>query len=128
MFPSPPFLVPPLLSNRLPSTCVTYLEFHLLFNLPAIILLGWMARKRLRAEHLRWIAAVLGIVVAFTYPWDSWAVGEGIWGFGEDRVLFRVGNLPIEEIGFFVLETIVVALLVVMFLGGARQSGAGEKK
>lgn len=96
---------------------MTYLQFHLLFNLPALVLLGWLARRHLRVEHLRWIAAVLGIVIAFTYPWDSWAVGEGIWEFGEGRVLARVGNLPIEEIGFFVIETIVVALLVIIMLG-----------
>lgn len=65
-----------------------------------------------------WSAAVLlpllalnAIVVAFTYPWDNSAVRRGIWDFPEDRLLFRIDKLPIEEISFFVLQTLQVSFL-----------------
>ncbi len=95
---------------------MTYLEFHLFFNLPLIAVLLWTGRKRLQRVHLRWIGIICLIVLAFTIPWDNWAVGEKIWEFDEGRVLVRVLNLPIEEILFFVIETMVVCLVAVHFL------------
>jgi lycopene cyclase domain-containing protein len=95
---------------------MTYLEFHLIFNVPLIALLLWATRRRLRRAHWKWIGVVCLIVLAFTIPWDGWAVGRGIWEFDDRRVLARIGNLPVEEIGFFILETLVVCLLVIAFL------------
>lgn len=95
---------------------MTYLEFHLYFNLPLLAILGWLVRKRFRTVHLKWMLAVILVVVTFTFPWDNWAVGQGIWQFPEERVLVRVDNLPIEEILFFVVETIAVCLLAILFL------------
>ncbi|MCB0713906.1 MAG: lycopene cyclase domain-containing protein [Ignavibacteriae bacterium] len=95
---------------------MTYLEFHLIFNLPLLLLLLFFTRKKLSRGYLKWVAVVCLIVLTFTFPWDSWAVAKGIWGFGEERVLFKVGNLPFEEVLFFLLETIAVALLVILFL------------
>ena len=77
-------------------TIMTYLEFHLIFNLPLSLLLLFLVRNRITAGHWKWIGLVCLIVLAFTFPWDSWAVGRGIWGFGEGRVLFRIWNLPFE--------------------------------
>jgi len=95
---------------------MTYFEFYLYFNAPVLMLLGWLARKRLRPVHFRWMGGVLLIVLAFTFPWDNWAVGQGIWQFPEERVTVRVDHLPVEEILFFVIETIAVCLLAVLFL------------
>lgn len=95
---------------------MSYLEFHLTFNLPAIALLAWLARGRLARAHLATIAIVCVIAVGFTFPWDSWAVRQGIWGFGDGKVLARIGNLPIEEVAFFILEVLVVSLLVILVL------------
>jgi len=95
---------------------MTYLDFHLIFNLPLLVLLLWLGRKRLRPAHWKWIGAVCLIVLGFTYPWDSWAVGKGIWEFEEPRVLLRIGNLPVEEIAFFLIETLVVCLVTIHFL------------
>ena len=50
------------------------------------------------------------VVVAFTFPWDSWAVRRGVWDFPEDRLLGRIGVLPYEEVAFFVLQTLQVSL------------------
>ena len=106
-----------------PEFPMTYLEFHLLFNLPAMLLLLWLTRKRLRAAHWKWTAILCGIVLAATTPWDNWAVYRGIWTFDWQRthpveatlggVLWR---LPAEEYAFFLIETVMVALLTLLFL------------
>ncbi|HVZ40733.1 MAG TPA: lycopene cyclase domain-containing protein [Candidatus Kapabacteria bacterium] len=95
---------------------MTYLQFHLLFNLPLLLLLFWRARRRLRSVHWKWIGVTELIVLAFSYPWDSWAVRRGVWGFAGDRVILHVGVLPVEEIAFFVLETLAVCLMTVLLL------------
>ena len=104
---------------------MTYLEFHLWFNLPLLLLLGFLVRRKLRTGHLKWIGVVLTIVVLFTYPWDSVAVARGIWGFGEGRVAAWIGNLPLEEVLFFVFEAVAVCLMVILLLPTAE---AGEER
>lgn len=105
---------------------MSYLEFHLLFNLPLLLLLAFLARRRIRVIHLKWVGLILLIVLAFTYPWDSSAVARGIWGFGEGRVALWVGNLPVEEVLFFFLEAIAVCLLVILVLPPPpRESASG---
>ena len=102
---------------------MTYLQFHLVFNLPALVLLLWLARRRLRAAHWKWIAAICGIVLLTTTPWDNWAVHRRIWDFDWQRVtpvVIPAGGvmwrLPMEEYAFFLMETLLVALLTVLFL------------
>lgn len=95
---------------------MTYLEFHLIFNVPLLAFLLWRARRKMTSLHWKWFGAVALVVLAFTFPWDNWAVGKGIWGFDDERILFRIGHLPIEEISFFLLEALAVCLLVVQFL------------
>ena len=113
---------------------MTYLRFHLLFNLPALVLLFWLARRKLVAAHWRGIAAICGIVFVVTTPWDNWAVYQRIWGFDWPRVTpvtipFRgvVWKLPAEEYAFFLIETIFVSLLTILCLptraGGANLGG-----
>ncbi len=102
---------------------MTYLGFHLLFNLPALLVLGWLARHRLTATHARCIAALCGIVLLATTPWDNWAVYRRIWDFDWQRVhavTVPLGGvdwrLPAEEYVFFLLETIIVSLLTILLL------------
>jgi len=102
---------------------MTYLGFHLLFNLPILLLLLWLVRKRLRRAHVGWIAAVAAVAFIATAPWDNIAVARGIWSFDWDRVTpievaFRGKEyrLPLEEYAFFVIEVVLVGLLTVLFL------------
>ena len=106
-----------------PGLKVTYLQFHLLFNLPALLLMLWLARRRLRAAHWRTIALLCGIVLLATTPWDNWAVHCRIWDFDWQRVTpvtVPLGGvtwrLPAEEYAFFVIETVMVALLTILCL------------
>lgn len=102
---------------------MTYLQFHLWFNLPVLCALLWLNRRRLRAVHWKCLTALCAIVLAATTPWDNWAVYRGIWSFDESRVHmltvpFRGVNwrLPLEEYAFFLVETVQVALVTLLFL------------
>ena len=107
---------------------MTYAEYHLIFNLPVVVLLLVLNRGRLTRVHWKWIGVVAGIAFVFTTPWDNWAVYKGMWGFDWQRVtpveipfagvLWR---LPLEEYAFFLIETLNVCLLVNLFLPDPRK-------
>jgi len=92
---------------------MTYLRFHLIFNLPVLIVLG------ATTGNLPWfpgeLAAgglVLVAVLLFTTPWDNLAAKWGIWGFPRDKYSVRIGYLPVEEYAFFLLQSANVMLAV----------------
>lgn len=91
---------------------MTYRGFHFRITLPllALCFMYWTITAWSAAVLLPLLALNV-IVVAFTYPWDNSAVRRGIWDFPEDRLLFRIDKLPIEEISFFVLQTLQVSFL-----------------
>ena len=90
---------------------MTYLQFHLFFNLPLLGLLAVAARVGSWTGG-EWMAAglVLLAVMVFTSPWDNWAAGRGIWGFPREKYTIKIGHLPIEEYLFFVLQSANVML------------------
>jgi len=102
---------------------MTYRQYHVLFNLPVLLVLGLLtAVVGTTLEALGLLVVLVCFVTAVTFPWDNWAVGRGIWDFPEDRVWFRIKNLPIEEVAFFAIETLEVSLLTMILY---RLKGAG---
>jgi len=100
---------------------MSYSGFHLAFNLPVLLLLFFLSGKGFwPGEVVLVMIAILGIVVAFTSPWDNWAVARGIWDFPPERIRFRVGKLPIEEYAFFIIQSMEVMMLSWAFLGWAK--------
>ena len=92
---------------------MTYLRFHLIFNLPLLILLAaltgtvpWTADEGLA------LGIVLLAVMIFTAPWDNLAAKWGIWGFPREKYSVRLGYLPVEEYAFFLLQSANVMLAV----------------
>jgi lycopene cyclase domain-containing protein len=92
---------------------MTYFRFHLLFNLPPLVLLlalnlttAWTSGE---AAAFGW---VLLAVMIFTTPWDNFAAKWGIWGFPREKYSLRIGYLPVEEYLFFVLQSVNVMLTV----------------
>jgi lycopene cyclase domain-containing protein len=121
---------------------MTYWGYHLVFTLPVIAVLAWFLRARIRPAHVVSWLALCAIVVAFTTPWDNYAVYLGIWGFGEgvslgypfaDLAATRawIGHIPFEEYSFFVIEATMVCLVCLFFLPGpekpARRSRGPER-
>ena len=91
---------------------MTYATFHLRFNLPLLALAGLTSLFGVwRLWVLLTFALILVIVVAFTTPWDNYAVAQGIWGFPPSKYAFRIWHLPVEEYGFFVVQSLEVMLV-----------------
>lgn len=85
---------------------MTYLGFHLRLTLPLLAGLAALALPTWTWRDTGLLGVVLAIVVLFTGPWDDWAVARGIWGFPPDRVRARIRHLPVEEVAFFVIQTL----------------------
>jgi lycopene cyclase domain-containing protein len=90
---------------------MTYLRFHLIFNLPLLIILAAISGMQpwIAGEAVAW-GWVLLAVMTFTTPWDNLAAKWGIWGFPREKYTVRLGYLPVEEYAFFVLQSANVML------------------
>lgn len=90
---------------------MTYGRFLLLFlvvPLGVLLLLGEFRRAPWRPLLL-----VLGVVYLGTTPWDSWAVSHGLWDFPSGKIWgVRLARLPLEELLFFGLQTLLTGLWV----------------
>jgi lycopene cyclase domain-containing protein len=102
---------------------LTYLQFHLLFLAPPLLVLAAATRRRSRVAapverarvwgyDARAVGIALMATVAFVYttPWDNYLISVGAWGYGDGRVLFRVGYIPFGEYLFFVVQPVLTAL------------------
>ena len=95
------------------SPPITYADVHILFVVPPILLLGWLARRREEAwwgpRPLSGLAIVIGLAVGYTTPWTNHLIPEGVWWYGDGAVLATVWHTPVEEYLFFVLQPILTA-------------------
>lgn len=101
---------------------MTYLQFHLVFILPALLVLAPFARRAvpLLGSRARWaVLAVPPIALLYTTPWDNYLVWRGVWFYGADRVVGTIGFVPVEEYLFFVLQPLLAGALLYRLL--ARQ-------
>jgi len=92
---------------------MTYLRFHLIFNLPLLILLVALN------EPVPWtvgegeaLGLVLLAVMIFATPWDNLAVKWGFWDFPREKYSLRIGYVPVEEYAFFLLPCVSMMLAV----------------
>jgi len=100
----------------LPSN-MTYAKFHLIFNVPLLLLLAfWPGQALAHPPFFIPCLVLLTVVMIFTTPWDNFAVAKGIWGFPRERFSFRIGWLPVEEYAFFIIQSLHVMLLQVLLL------------
>lgn len=99
---------------------LTYLQFHLVFTLPPIALLGWLAVRRDRAwldwRSLSGLAILVGLAVAYTTPWTNALIPEGVWWYAEGAVIATLWHTPVEEYLFFVLQTTLTAFWLFLLL------------
>lgn len=116
-FPAHTFL------NYLLNCGMTYLQFHFVFILPLIAILGFLAWRDVQKGKL--LAGNLGgsnqaalisigihllLAMLYTTPWDNYLVYRNVWGYPEGRVLFTIGYVPFEEYLFFLFQTMIAAL------------------
>jgi lycopene beta-cyclase len=100
---------------------LSYLQFHLVFILPPLILLAWLRPWRAVGEgSWRFIPLLAVIAFVYTTPWDNYLVWRGVWGYGEQRVIGVIGFVPIEEYLFFLLQPLLTGLWLYLVLGRRR--------
>eukprot|EP01062_Namystynia_karyoxenos_P046348 TRINITY_DN34691_c0_g1_i3.p1 TRINITY_DN34691_c0_g1~~TRINITY_DN34691_c0_g1_i3.p1 ORF type:complete len:1239 (+),score=248.19 TRINITY_DN34691_c0_g1_i3:604-4320(+) len=91
----------------------TYLRFHLYFTLPAVGLLWGAAWLRSPGGYVRraagWSAVLCTVATAYTFLWDAHLVAAGVWSYPPGRVLGSVLGVPVEEVAFFSLATLLAA-------------------
>jgi lycopene beta-cyclase len=93
---------------------MTYLQFHLVFIFPPLLLLGWRLGRVFPAVGRRApFALPLILLVAFIYttPWDNYLVWKEVWGYPPERVIARIGYVPVEEYMFFLLQPGIAGML-----------------
>ena len=117
---------------------MTYLQFHLVFVLPPLALLALLTWRETRARPAagayrrdnRWAWGFFWLLplVSFLYttPWDNYLVYKAVWNYPPERVLGRVGYVPLEEYAFFVLQTLIAGLWLYFWLrrGGPPKVGS----
>ncbi|HTE19783.1 MAG TPA: lycopene cyclase domain-containing protein, partial [Armatimonadota bacterium] len=92
---------------------MTYLQFHLVFILPPLLILALASRghvRRLGPRALPALGGVLLLALVYTTPWDSELIRRGVWGYGPERVMGTIGVIPIEEYMFFLLQPLLAGL------------------
>jgi lycopene cyclase domain-containing protein len=95
---------------------LTYLQFHLVFLVPVLVVLGIAVhrygRSTLLTPRARWAGTGILVVVALVYttPWDNYLITRGVWWYGEGRVAATIWHAPVEEYLFMALQPIVAAL------------------
>lgn len=94
---------------------MTYLQFHLVFTLPPLLLLAlltWRAQRQGRVPRAGLVALLVHVLLALLYttPWDNYLVARGVWGYGTERVLLTLGWVPVEEYLFFIVQTLLSGL------------------
>jgi lycopene cyclase domain-containing protein len=104
---------------------VTYLQFHLIFILPPLLCLGWLAARG-GGFSTRGLSAWLflcAIAFVYTAPWDAYLVRLGVWGYPEGAVLETYRGVPLEEYAFFILQTTLTGLWFAWLLSRPENRG-----
>ena len=90
----------------------TYLQFHLVFSLPVLAALWYLAPRRDRGRQRRataGIAILVAIAYAYTVPWIAYMIRRGAWSYADGAVLIRALSIPLGEYLFVAIQTLVVA-------------------
>ena len=100
---------------------MTYLSFHLAFTLPVLLVLAALQRRPVGGvggrAALGWLAAIVGLAVVYTTPWDNYLVYRGVWTYPATAVLGIIGYVPVEEYAFFVIQTVIAGLFYLWLRG-----------
>ena len=97
---------------------LTYLQFHLVFTLPLLALLWYLAPRYDQARRRRatlGIAILVAIAYAYTTPWISYMIRRGAWGYADGAVFVRALSIPLGEYLFFAIQTIIAAFALYIF-------------
>lgn len=90
---------------------LTYLQVHIFYNIPPLILLVLLYRPFSTKGDLRKILFLVTIAVLYTTPWDNYIIWRKAWQYCPTCVMGTIGLVPIEEYIFFVTQTVLTCLI-----------------
>jgi lycopene cyclase domain-containing protein len=101
-------------------TGLTYLQFHVAFLVMALLILVpivAVSRPRVTGpvawegnEYWGGVAIIVGLALVYTVPWDNYLIAEGVWTYGDGKVLTHLWLAPIEEYLFIMVQPVLTAL------------------
>lgn len=98
-----------------------YLLYELAWALPVIVL-QWAAAWRELRRRRRALALTVVFATAYLGSCDAFALGHGIWRVDPQRVIgVRFGPLPVEELLFYFLTTLMAAQGFILIAGYLRE-------
>ncbi len=106
---------------------MTYRGFHYRITLPLLaVCIALWGGLRPSPDVVLPLLVLCIVVVIFTFPWDNWAVRRGLWEFPDERLIGRVDRLPVEEIAFFILQTLQVSFLTLALCSVLPSTSTGQ--
>ncbi|MFQ3582993.1 MAG: lycopene cyclase domain-containing protein [Chloracidobacterium sp.] len=91
--------------------------FHLLGWMLPIVILQWVIGWRILTRNARAVFVPVIAVGLYFIVADSLAIAEGIWLFDANQILgIHLGIVPLEEVIFFFLTSLLVSQSLVLFL------------
>ena len=96
-----------------PAATMSYLQFHVVFTIPALILMRAIQPSIVLSDRRKAnlsVGAIAVIAFLYTTPWDNFLVANNIWYYGTDRVIGIIGHVPYEEYAFFLIQTFITGL------------------
>jgi lycopene cyclase domain-containing protein len=91
--------------------------FHLLGWMLPIVLFQWAIGWRILARNARAVLLPVAAVGMYFIAADAMAITEGIWLFDANQILgIHIGVVPLEEVIFFFLTSLLVSQSLVLFL------------
>ena len=93
---------------------MAYLHWLIIFVwLPLVIL--WTANWKYLARYKKTFLSCIGWALAFSIPWDLWAVQAQIWLFPQDtNIGLGIGGLPLEEYLFMIFVTMLISTITLL--------------
>lgn len=92
----------------------TYLLFELGWAVP-VICLQWLVGWRILWKRRRTLLLVALFATVYLSCTDAVAISQGIWSLHAPRIVgLRLGNVPIEELIFFLLTDLMVIQSVLL--------------
>jgi putative membrane protein len=105
---------------------ITYFQVLFYFIFPPLIILTVLVAKAVFSDlsvdrrNLNWLPFVallthVFLAVVYTTPWDNYLIATNVWWYDQDLVTgWTLGYVPIEEYTFFVVQTLMTGLWVLV--------------
>lgn len=92
----------------------TYIDVHLIYTLPVIAVLALITWPFVSRFELFKIVFVSSMAFIYTTPWDNYIIFHDAWIYKPENILAVIGYVPVEEYMFFVIQTIMTSLWVLI--------------